>query len=87
MRHALTVVIAVCCLCVLSFSQTADELIAKNIQARGGIEKMKAIKTLRMVGKFDGGGRVYRGRDAGERAARSDPRDVHAAGNDCGAGL
>jgi hypothetical protein len=56
MRHALTLVIAVCCLCVLSLSQTADELIAKNIQARGGMEKMKAIKTLRMVGKFDGGG-------------------------------
>jgi hypothetical protein len=37
-------------------SQTADELIAKNIQARGGMEKMKAIKTLRMTGKFDGGG-------------------------------
>ena len=55
MRHALMVVIAVYCLCVLSPSQTADELIAKNIQARGGIEKMKAIKTLRMVGKFEGG--------------------------------
>ncbi len=56
MRHALTVVITVCCLCVLSFSQTADELIAKNIQARGGIEKIKAIKSVRMTGKFDGGG-------------------------------
>lgn len=56
MRHASIVVIAVCCLGVSSFSQTADELIAKNIQARGGIEKMKAIKTLRMTGKFDGGG-------------------------------
>src|ERR1700734_996534 len=55
MRHALMVVITVCCLRVLSPSQTADELIAKNIQARGGMEKMKAIKTLRMVGKFEGG--------------------------------
>ncbi len=56
MRHALTVLIAVCCLGILSYSQTADELIAKNIQARGGMEKMKAIKTLRITGKFEGGG-------------------------------
>jgi hypothetical protein len=56
MRHALAVLVAVCCLAIFSYSQTADELIAKNIQARGGMEKIKAIKTLRMRGKFDGGG-------------------------------
>jgi hypothetical protein len=56
MRHALTVLIAVCCLGNSSYSQTADELIAKNIQARGGMEKMKAIKTMRITGKFEGGG-------------------------------
>ncbi|MGD1025500.1 MAG: hypothetical protein ABR880_22180 [Candidatus Sulfotelmatobacter sp.] len=57
MRHVVIVVIAVCCCGTLfSFSQTADELIAKNIQARGGLEKMKAIKTMRMTGKFEGGG-------------------------------
>ncbi len=56
MRHALIVLIAVCCFGMFSFSQSADELIAKNIQARGGMEKMKAIKTLRMTGKFEGGG-------------------------------
>jgi len=56
MRHALMVLVAVCCSGVVSHSQTADELIAKNIQARGGMEKMKAIKTLRMTGRFEGGG-------------------------------
>jgi hypothetical protein len=56
MRHAVIVLIAVCCCSAFSFSQTADELIAKNIQARGGLEKMKAIKTIRMTGKFEGGG-------------------------------
>jgi len=56
MRHALIVLIAVCCFGALSYSQTADELIAKNIQARGGMEKMKANKTFRITGKFDGGG-------------------------------
>jgi len=56
MRRALTVLIAVCCFGVFSYSQTADELIAKNIGARGGMEKIKAIKNLRMTGKFQGGG-------------------------------
>jgi hypothetical protein len=56
MRHALIVLIAVCCFSEFSSSQTADELIAKNIQARGGMEKMKAIKNIRMTAKFEGGG-------------------------------
>jgi hypothetical protein len=33
-------------------AQTAEELVAKNLQARGGIEKIKAISTLRMTGKL-----------------------------------
>jgi len=56
MRHALMVLIAVCCCGIVSHSQSADELIAKNIQARGGMEKMKAIKNMRMTGRFEGGG-------------------------------
>jgi hypothetical protein len=30
---------------------TADELIARNIEARGGIEKLRAVETLRLEGK------------------------------------
>jgi hypothetical protein len=56
MRHAVKVLIAVCCFATLAFSQTADELIAKNTEAKGGMEKIKAIKTMRMTGKFEGGG-------------------------------
>jgi hypothetical protein len=56
MRHAFIALLVVVCFGIASVSQTADELIAKNIQARGGAEKMKAIKTLRMTGKFEGGG-------------------------------
>lgn len=62
MRHAVIVLIAICCCAAFSTStsllhaQTADELIAKNIEARGGMAKIQAIKTLRMTGKFDGGG-------------------------------
>lgn len=36
-------------------AQTAEELVAKNLQARGGIEKIKAIKTLRMSGRLQQG--------------------------------
>lgn len=32
-------------------AQTADEIIAKNIQARGGMEKLKAVKTIKYTGK------------------------------------
>jgi outer membrane lipoprotein-sorting protein len=32
-------------------AQSVDELIQKNIQAQGGLEKMKAIKSLRVTGK------------------------------------
>jgi hypothetical protein len=38
------------------FSQTADELVAKNIQAKGGLDKIKAIKTYRITGKLLAGG-------------------------------
>lgn len=38
------------------FSQTADELVAKNIQAKGGMDKIKAIQTYRMTGKLLAGG-------------------------------
>jgi len=36
-------------------AQTVDEVIAKNIQARGGPEKLKAVKTLRTTVKFSDG--------------------------------
>lgn len=36
-------------------AQTVDQVIAKNIQARGGLEKLKAIKSLRTTVKFSDG--------------------------------
>ena len=38
-----------------SHAQTVDEVIAKNIQAHGGLEKLKAIKSLRTTAKFTQG--------------------------------
>ena len=44
------------CVSVCLFAQTADELVAKNLQAKGGLDKIKAIKSLRMNATFDAGG-------------------------------
>jgi hypothetical protein len=51
MRHTLVVVLAVCWLCGLVKAQTADELVQKNIQAKGGMEKIKAIHSVRITAK------------------------------------
>jgi hypothetical protein len=36
-------------------AQTVDEVIAKNIQAHGGLEKLKAVRTIRISGKYSQG--------------------------------
>jgi hypothetical protein len=51
MGKLLIVVLGICSAATLS-AQTAEELVAKNLQAKGGVEKIKAIKSLRMIGKF-----------------------------------
>jgi hypothetical protein len=37
-------------------AQTAEELVNRNLQAKGGIDKIKAIRTLRSTGKLQQGG-------------------------------
>lgn len=44
-----------CCAAVAS-AQTAEELVARNLQAKGGLEKIKAIHSLRMTGHMEAGG-------------------------------
>jgi hypothetical protein len=56
MRYRLVLLLAVFCLNLGAFSQTAEELINKNIEAKGGMDKIKAIETWRMTGKLIGGG-------------------------------
>jgi hypothetical protein len=51
MRRAVFVLAAVSCLSAFTCSQTAEELVNKNIQAKGGIEKIKSAKTRRMTGR------------------------------------
>jgi hypothetical protein len=56
MRHAVIVLVAASCLSVFARAQSAEELVDKNIQAKGGLEKMKAIHSMRMSGKLNAGG-------------------------------
>lgn len=56
MRRCLMVVLVLLGVSLWASAQTADELIAKNIAAKGGLEKIQAIQTLRMTGRLDAGG-------------------------------
>ena len=56
MRRGMAVVCAIFFLSIFALAQTADELVQKNIEAKGGIDKIKAIKTLRITGKSSSGG-------------------------------
>jgi hypothetical protein len=57
MRHAIVLLVALSpSFCVLARTQTAEELVNQNTQAKGGSDKIKAIQSLRVTGKFEGGG-------------------------------
>ena len=47
-----------------AFAITADELISKNIEARGGLDKIRAIQSIRLTGKLATKGR-FGARDLG----------------------
>lgn len=51
MRRLPWIVVALC-LSFSGFAQTAQELVAKNLAAKGGEDKIKAIKTLKMSGRY-----------------------------------
>ena len=51
MRFTRVVLVGLLCLAAAASAQTAEELVAKNLQARGGVDKIKAINTLKMTGK------------------------------------
>jgi hypothetical protein len=56
MRYCLVVLLVVFCANPSAFSQSAEELVNKNIAAKGGMDKLKAVKTWRMTGKLIAGG-------------------------------
>jgi hypothetical protein len=59
-RRAVFVLAAIACLSAFTCSQTAEELVNKNIEAKGGMENIKSAKTRRMTGRV----RNARGRTA-----------------------
>ena len=52
MRKALVASVIALALAVPAAAQTVDEIIAKNTAAKGGADKLKAVKTVRMTGKM-----------------------------------
>jgi hypothetical protein len=61
MRHAAMVLVVTSCLgvfvCGRTLAQTAEELVNKNIQAKGGMGKIKSAKTRLTTGRLKGAGR------------------------------
>jgi hypothetical protein len=57
MRHTAMVLVVTSCLSVFACAQTAEELVNKNIQAKGGLEKIKAARTRLTTGKIKSSGR------------------------------
>ena len=48
--------VAIACFLTLSLNaQTVDEIIAKNVEARGGLDKIKSVQTIRSTGKMEMG--------------------------------
>ena len=45
-------VVAVICAAAVARAQTVDEIVAKNLQAKGGAEKWKAVTSVKMTGKI-----------------------------------
>src|SRR5690349_20056173 len=51
MRTLLGFMLSLACVGIVQ-AQTAEELVAKNLEAKGGVPAIKALTTLRMTGKF-----------------------------------
>ena len=52
LRRLLLGIAALAFLAPMAQAQTADEIVAKYVQARGGMDKLKAVKSVRMTGKM-----------------------------------
>jgi len=52
MRKVFVASVIALALAVPAAAQTADEIIAKNTAAKGGAEKLRAVKSVRMTGKM-----------------------------------
>jgi outer membrane lipoprotein-sorting protein len=55
LRRLLLVIAASFATVSLASAQTAEDIVAKHVAARGGMEKLKAVKTIRMTGTMTAG--------------------------------
>jgi len=55
LRTAIATAVLALCLPTLGLAQTVDELVARNVAARGGAEAWKAVTALRLTGRMDVG--------------------------------
>lgn len=55
-KRAALFLIASLVICVPALAQTADDIVARYVAARGGIEKLRAIHTMTLTGKLIGPG-------------------------------
>jgi len=55
MHRVFAVVLAIMCGTRILSAQTAEELVQKNLQAKGGVDKIKAIKSLKLTAKYQQG--------------------------------
>jgi outer membrane lipoprotein-sorting protein len=44
----------------LGYAQTVDEIVTKNLESRGGVEKWKSIQSMKVTGTIDAAGRTIR---------------------------
>jgi outer membrane lipoprotein-sorting protein len=56
MRRYAVLVPAFLLLSLAMHAQTVDELIAKNVNAKGGMAKLRSINSIRVTGNFEAGG-------------------------------
>src|SRR6266436_4047439 len=54
-RFFLPLLMAMAFFSITAKAQTVDEVIAKNIQAKGGADKLRSVRSLRTTAKFSQG--------------------------------
>src|SRR5712692_1270798 len=69
-RIFLSVAAAIVFFSIAASAQTVDEVIAKNIQAHGGLDKLKAVRSVRTTAKFSQGSFRAEFRQENKRAGK-----------------
>ena len=74
MRKVLGLALGIICTTAFIAAQTAEELVAKNLEAKGGVDKIKSIKSYKFSGNFQQGS--FTAQVAQEAKAPNDIREM-----------